>query len=61
MALPELPLVTSFMASSEQACEIGRDFVFILLMKKNEKAEAQRGEWTSKKLERERVVLCLCL
>lgn len=59
MALPELPLVTSFTASSGQAYKIGRDFVFILLMKKDENADAQIGERASQKLERERGGLCL--
>lgn len=53
MASTELPLVTGYMASSGQPREIGRDFVFILLMKNDEQVAAQIGEWTSHRLESE--------
>lgn len=41
LALTELPLVTSCIVFSGPACETGRNFVLILLIVKDEKAEAQ--------------------
>lgn len=53
LASTELPLVTSCTVFSGQDCEIGRNFVLILLVIKDEKAEAHRDELTSQKLQRE--------